>query len=88
MSLIIKGATMPDGCEGCRFCTYDISGNAYGCSAKLLPLERENGQSLPKWCPLVEVPDHAVIWGTKADGIPVIMLIQPESKEGKDERTD
>lgn len=36
----------------------------------------------------VEVPDHAVIWGTKSDGMPVIILIQPEIKEEKDEHTD
>lgn len=88
MGILIKGMTMPNGCEECRLCTYDISGNAYGCTAKLLPLEREDGQSFPKWCPLLEVPDHAVIFGTKADGIPVMMFIQPESKEEKDEHTD
>jgi dihydrolipoamide dehydrogenase len=31
----------------------------------------------------VEVPDHALIWGTKSDGVPVLMLVSPENKDEK-----
>lgn len=82
MGILIKGMKMPKSCHECMGCTAGFCEFATGWQGRCPWTGR------PEWCPLVEVPDHAVICGTKADGIPVMMFIQPESKEEKDEHID
>lgn len=94
MSVLIKGFVMPTKREECPFCDYEEG----ACTAWLNVKDDDEiryciqgvhpPKDRPEWCPLVEIPDHAVIWGTKSDGVPVVMLLQAENKERKDERAD
>lgn len=76
MSILIKGLSLPkDGTYLDLVITEDGVVRCYGAEDEIA-------------AEAVEFPDCAVVWGTKSDGIPVLMFIQPESKEGKDEHTD
>lgn len=81
MSVLVKVLNMPNCCAECYFwngiCGLEGSG-------KTEDIYNERGDC----CPLVEVPDYAVIWGTKSDGVPVLMFLQPENKGENDEHTD
>jgi len=76
MSILIKGLNLPkDGMYLDLVITEDGLVRCYDAEDEIV-------------AEAVEVPDHAIIWGTKADGTPVLMFLQTESKEEKDEHTD
>ena len=70
MSIIVKGMSMPKGCNECCFCSGYMTGQArilgYVC---LVSLEKEDSVRgrrkieelcflcIPDWCPLVEIPE-------------------------------
>lgn len=86
MSVLIKGMEMPKDCYDCEFHRSDYPD---WCDLSITCRKDVYDTSIrQEWCPLVEVPDHAIICGTKDDGIPVLMFLQPESKEEKGEHTD
>lgn len=76
MSILIKGLSLPkDGTYLDLVITEDGVVRCYGAEDEIA-------------AEAVEFPDCAVVWGTKSDGMPVIILIQPEIKEEKDEFSD
>lgn len=77
MSVMIKGMDMPKNCSDCEFHRSDYPD---WCDLSITCRDMNNTSIRQEWCPLVEVPDHAIICGTKDDGAPVMMFIQPEGK--------
>lgn len=70
MSVLIKGMKMPKDCHECRFCSGYMTGQArilgYVCLASLKKEDSVRGrrkleelctESIPDWCPLVELPE-------------------------------
>lgn len=71
MSVIVKGMSMPKGCNECCFCSGYMTGQArilgYVCLASLEKEDSVRGRRkieelcflrIPDWCPLVELPER------------------------------
>lgn len=62
MSVLIKGASLPEDCPVCPMAYWNAGGSFTGCNAvsgkkfAMDDADYRNGSGRPTWCPLVEVP--------------------------------